>query len=157
MKNRIKAALCAAMLYVSISAAAQQHNIPLNEPDPNKPLLFSNLPDRIPVNMDNLSRAMDFTVGNAVNLLLSDAYQLEVDGIVTSTASKYNNSIQSVVIKSTNYNGAAFTISKITDANGQVNFTGRFISMQHGDLFELISDNSRYVLVKRKFYDLVNE
>ncbi|HEX4875250.1 MAG TPA: hypothetical protein VFV31_01170 [Chitinophagaceae bacterium] len=157
MKNRIKAALCAAMLYVSISAAAQQPNIPLNEPDPNKPLLFSNLPDRIPVNMDNLSRAMDFTVGNTVNLMLSDANQLEIDGIVTSTASKYNNSIQSVVIKSTNYNGAAFTISKITDANGQVSFTGRFISMQHGDLFELISDNSRYVLVKRKFYDLVNE
>lgn len=157
MKNRIKAALCVAMLYFSINATAQQPNIPLNEPDPNKPLLFSNLPDRIPVNMDNLSRAMDFTVGNTVNLLVSDANQLEVEGIVTSTASKYNNSIQSVVIKSTNYNGAVFTISKITDANGQVSFTGRFISMQHGDLFELISDNSRYVLVKRKFYDLVNE
>ena len=157
MKNRLQAALCAAMLYCSISAVAQQPNIPLNEPDYNKPLLFSNLPDRIPVNMENLSRAMDFNIGSIVNLLVSDTYQLQVDGVVTSTASKFNNSLQSVVIKSTNYNGAAFTISKITDANGLVSFTARFISMQHGDLYELVSDNSRYVLIKRKFYDLINE
>ena len=65
--------------------------------------------------------------------------------------------MNSVVIRSTNYNGATLTISKTMNADETISYSGRIISFQSGDLFELQNKDGHLTLVKRNFYDLVNE
>ncbi len=107
--------------------------------------------------MDNISDLFNGEIGSSISLNLSGDESLRFNGDVVSVVSKYENTIQSVVVRSTNYSGARLTVSKITDANGNISYTGRIISMQHGDLFELKNVDNHLVLVKRKFHDLVNE
>ena len=100
---------------------------------------------------------MGAEVGRPVSLSLSDATVFQFEGIIVSSVSKYENTIQSIVIRSTNFPGATLTVSRITDDTGNISYIGRMLSMQHGDMFELKNENSQFLLVKRKFYDLVNE
>ncbi|HUM47586.1 MAG TPA: hypothetical protein PLD84_11700 [Chitinophagales bacterium] len=158
MKNLRTIAVCVSITLYSLSSSAQTGDvIPLNEPNLNKPKLFQNLPDNIPVKMENILSLFGVAVGQPVNMSMSDVTPFQFAGNVVSAISKYENSIQSIVVKSTNYPGASLTISKITDANGNVSYRGRILSMQHGDMFELKGDNNQFILVKKKFYDLVNE
>jgi len=157
MKNLRTLALCVTVSFYSLCSSAQTEKIPLNEPNYNKPKLFENLPDNIPVSMDNISNLFGSPTGRSVSLNLSDRSTFQFEGDVVSSVSKYENTIQSVVIRSTNYNGARLNISRIIDENGNISYKGRIISMQHGDLYELKKVNDEYMLIKRKFYDLVNE
>lgn len=158
MKNLRTIAACISITLYSLGSSAQTGNtVPVNEPNYNKTKLFQGLPEKIQVSKDNLSSLFSEQVGRTVSLDLSNDESFLFTGDVVSTVSKYENSIQSVVIRSTNFPGARLTVSKITDANGNISYTGRIISMQHGDLFELKNDNNQLVLVKRKFHDLVNE
>ena len=142
-------------LYSLCSTA--QNVIPINEPDVNKPRLFQSLPENFPVRMLDITALFGSELGRPVSLSLSDAVAFQFDGNIVSMANKYDNRIKSVVVRSTNFPGASFTISKITDERGTISYTGRILSMQHGDLFELSTVNDQLVFVKRKFYDLVNE
>ena len=157
MKNLRTAALCATISLYCLSSVAQTGDIPINEPNLNKPKLFQNLPDIIPVKMNNITVLMGAEVGRPVSLSLSDATVFQFEGISVSSVSKYENTIQSIVIRSTNFPGATLTVSRITDDTGNISYIGRMLSMQHGDMFELKNENSQFLLVKRKFYDLVNE
>ena len=157
MKNLRTAALCVSISLYSLSSVAQTGDIPINEPNLNKPKLFQNLPDIIPVKMNNITVLMGAEVGRPVSLSLSDATVFQFEGIIVSSVSKYENTIQSIVIRSTNFPGATLTVSRITDDTGHISYIGRMLSMQHGDMFELKNENSQFLLVKRKFYDLVNE
>jgi len=157
MKNRSIIALCVSVLLFNVQLLAQNQNVPLNEPDYNKPLLFRSFPDSILVNISNFERAVSYTAGEDVSVNISDNVQFPFPGKVMSAASKYGNSIQSVVIKSNVYDGAGLTISKVIDSNGNTSFTGRIVSMKSGDLYELVKTDSGYFLVKRNFYDLINE
>ena len=157
MKNLCTATICVCITLSGLSSSAQNQKIPINQPDYNKPMLFASLPDKIPVSTDNLNSLFSVSVGKQVSVVTTDTHEFKFDGEVVSAASKYENRIQSLVIRSTNYNGANFTVSRITNAQGLVSYTGRIISMQHGDLYELKKEADNFVLVKRKFYDLVNE
>ena len=42
-------------------------------------------------------------------------------------------------------------------ADGSVRYSGRIISFQHADAYEINLENNQYVFVKKGFYDLVNE
>lgn len=158
MKNLLTITLSCSFSLFSLAVLAQSGDIvPVNEPIYNKSKLFQNLPDNIPVNMDNVSSLFTARVGHTVSLDLSLDQAFRFDGEIVSIVSKYGNKIQSVIVRSTNYNEARLIISKITDAKGSISYTGRILSMQHGDLFELKNINSQLVLEKRKFNDLVSE
>lgn len=126
-----------------------------NEPDLNKPMLFQNLPSDVQVTPEELTNLLTYEVGEMVSINLSPVFQFQ--GRVVSTASKYENTIQSIVIALANYNGARLTFSKLTHPGQPTTYTGRIISFQHGDLFELVFRDNQYYFVKKKFYDLVNE
>ncbi len=158
MKNLRTIALCVSISLSSLCASAQISNAPpINEPNYNKPELFRSLPDNIPVDMGNVTSLFGTVVGSPVNVDISLSSPFQFEGQVVSSVSKFDNKILSVVVRSTNYPGALLTISKITDAGGNISYTGRIVSMQHGDLFELRNINNQFVLVKKKFYDLLNE
>jgi hypothetical protein len=157
MKSLCTTAFCVCVTIFSLSATAQNEKVTVNQPDLNKPKLFASLPDKITVSSDNLNNLFTSSIGRSVNVDMTDNHALGFEGEVISTTSKYDNSIQSIVIRSTNYNGARLTISKITSADGVVSYSGRIISMQHDDIYELKKEADNFVLVKRKFNDLVNE
>ncbi|HOZ69175.1 MAG TPA: hypothetical protein PLU11_09155 [Chitinophagaceae bacterium] len=157
MKTFRATMLCVVLTLSAIVSNSQEQKIPLNEPDQNKPRLFSNLPDKIPVTLTNIDNILSAPVGRNSQFRLSEDNTLQFAGEVVSTASKYNNSIQSVVIRSDDFNGARLTISKITNPDGSIRYSGRIISFKHGDLYELENQDGQLVLVKKNYYELVNE
>ncbi|MDZ4795629.1 MAG: hypothetical protein SGI83_15230 [Bacteroidota bacterium] len=158
MKNLRTIAVCVSILFYNLNGMAQTTGtIPINEPDYNKPKLFSNLPDKIPVSIDQLNSLFSSAIGSQVSVDVPSQPSVQFNGELVSTVSKYGNSLQSVIIRSTNYNGARFTVSKITDAEGKISYAGRIISFQHGDLFELKKLDTEWVLVKKDYHELVNE
>src|SRR6476660_7548746 len=54
MKNTSTLVLCAIFSCITILTQAQEKPIPVNEPNYNKPKLFQNLPERIPVDIPTL-------------------------------------------------------------------------------------------------------
>jgi hypothetical protein len=149
--------LCFVVSSIACSAQKQVLPVPINEPNLNKPKLFQSLPEKIPVSVNNLSGLLKNTLGSNVNISLSDKVPFKVEGQVISVVSKYNNSIQSVVINCSNYAGARLTFSRTSNADGSYSYTGRIVSFQHGDLLELKKQDDGFMLVKRNYYELVNE
>ena len=157
MKSLRTAVLCAGIALYSLGSYAQDKPVPVNEPDYNKPKLFDGHPASIRLSADEIGGLFSTALGKSATLQLSDDTRFRFEGEVVSSANQPGNSTQSLVIRSTNFNGATFTISKTTGANGTVSYRGRIISFKHGDLYELQSQNGQYMLVKRNYYDLVNE
>jgi hypothetical protein len=158
MKNLRTPVLCLSIMLVSTGSFAQTPAADrINEPDHNKPKLFNALPDYIPVSIENLSALLNKPVGEEISINLGGGQQFVFEGKIVSATSKYSNTIQSVVIRSTNFNGAVLSFSKIINADKSNSYTGRIVSLQHGDLFELKNENGQFILTKKNFYDLVNE
>ena len=89
--------------------------------------------------------------------LSSDAKTVAFEGKVISAVSKYDDKVQTVVIRSTNYNGATLSISKVTGDDGTIKYNGLLMSFQAGDLYVLKQKDDGFVLLKKSFYDVVNE
>ena len=128
---------------------------PVKDPDTNRPSLFKQLPQRTNCRISDLESLLDYPVGKQVNVHIADNIQFV--GTVSSVATKFENTIKSVVIRSINYEGAALTFSKITREDGSTYFAGRIISFKHDDAFEIVFENGEYSFVKKGFYDLVND
>lgn len=155
MKTIKTGIICLAGIVACLSALAQTP--PVREPDYNKPLLFQQLPQQMICNMQNLLNLFESETGtgSAVNFNIAENFNFR--GIVTSTAIKDNGKISSVVIRSSNYEGAVLSFSRLIREDGTISFTGRIISLQHGDGFEIIHVNGNYILNKKGFYDMINE
>jgi len=152
MKFLTTAALCGCILLCSLVASAQ-NDVPINQPDLNKPKLFNDLPDRIDFNPAKLAKLFDLQLGETATIALTSSFNFI--GTVVSTAN--NDNAISVVIKSTNRPGARLTFTRVTNPDNTVKFIGRIMSLQHGDVYEVTADNDHYYFQKKGLYDLVNE
>ena len=155
MKYLQLSGLCLLLSAVCAITSSAQNIIPVNEPDKNKPELFTNLPDKIPVDIITLQNLLGSKTGKDISLQLGQNTAGSFDGKVVSKADE--NSFQSVVIRSGNFNGATLTLSSSAQPSGAVKFTGRIISFKHADLYVLENQNDQYILIKKNFYDLINE
>jgi hypothetical protein len=152
MKFLTTAALCGCILLCSLAVSAQ-NDVPINQPDLNKPKLFNDLPDRIDFNPAKLAKLFDLQLGETATIALTSSFNFI--GTVVSTAN--NDNAISVVIKSTNRPGARLTFTRVTNPDNTVKFIGRIMSLQHGDVYEVTADNDHYYFQKKGLYDLVNE
>lgn len=158
MKNLISPVLCACLTICSLFSAAQTPKFTLNEPNYNKPRLFDNLPEVIPVSTANLDDLLNTKTGVSINTTFSsDVRTAPFEGKVVSSVSKYADKVQTVVIRSTNYNGATLSISKVTSDDGSIKYNGRLVSFQHGDLYVLQQKDGAFVLLKKNYYEVINE
>jgi len=157
MKNLRTSVLCTCLILSSFFAVAQDQKIPINDPDQNRPRLFDNLPARISFDPASFMGLLNKQAGTAISTSLSKDAMISFEGNLVSSGSQEAGRIESIVIKSTNYIGATFSMSKVTREDGTVSYTGRLLSFKHGDLFVLQQTNGQYELVKKNFYDLVNE
>jgi hypothetical protein len=153
MKNLVKGFICLSVFFVCIKTNAQTP--PVREPDMNRPSLFQNLPEKISCRINDLSSLLESEIGKTISFSFTGT--LNFQGVVSSVASKFDNTLQSVVVRSTNFPGAALSFSKIIKEDGTFSYVGRILSFQHGDAYEISQENGQYFFVKKGFYDLVNE
>ncbi len=153
MKNLLRGVICLSIFLIGIKLNAQ--DVPVREPDMNRPSLFQNLPEKITCRIPDLSALLQSEIGRTVSFSFAD--NINFQGVVSSVATKFENTLQSVVIRSTNFPGAALSFSKLTKEDGTISYIGRIISFQHGDAYEITLENGQYYFVKKGFYDLVNE
>ncbi len=153
MKNLVKGFICLSLFLICQQSNAQTP--PVREPDMNRPSLFQNLPTKISCRINDLSALLESETGKTVSYSLVN--NLSFQGVVSSVASKFDNKLNSVVIRSTNFPGAALSFSRITKDDGTFSYVGRIISFQHGDAYEISLENGQYYFIKKGFYDLVNE
>lgn len=152
MKNLVKGIACLTVFFVCIDMNAQTP--PVREPDMNRPTLFQNLPEKISCRISDLTALLQSETGKTVSFFFTNTINFQ--GVVSSVAS-INNSLQSIVIRSTTFPGAALSFAKITKEDGAISYAGRIISFLHGDAYEINKENGQYFFVKKGFYDLVNE
>jgi hypothetical protein len=155
MKNLRTPLLFACLLFAGI-CSAQSSNDFINEPT-DKPKLFAGLPETVTLNINTLTDLLQAPIGQQVRITLSGNQPFAFEGLVISSANKYENSIQSVVIRSTNFNGAILSFSKIIIDEKKINYTGRIVSMQHGDVYILKTENNQFMFVKKNIQELVME
>ena len=141
------------------TAAFAQSKVPIPDSDQIKPSLFASFPDKIAVDINELKTVFSNLAAKGTNVAIkfADDKLPGFSGKIVSTASKYNNSIQSVVIRSTKFNGATLTLSSSTTTDGAASYSGRIISFQHDDLYVLQKENDKYYLIKKKYNELINE
>jgi hypothetical protein len=159
MKNLRTPVLCACITLCSLFSAAQDQKFIINEPNYNKPRQFDNLPESIPVSIDKLNNFVNLKTGVSINTTLStDAKTAPFEGTVVSAVNNYEDKVQIVLIKSTNYNGATLYISKVVTEDGTIKYNGRLMgTFQKGDIFVLEQKDGDFVLVKKNFYTVINE
>lgn len=148
-----KACAFIVLLFVGCVQAAAQNTAPLNEPNYNKPQIFTDLPGKLALRLANAEGLLNLAIGNAVNTTL--AANLVLSGSVVSKVTAVDQSSQSVVIKSTR--GAVFTFSRIKNTDGSFTYGGRMLSKAAGDALEIVKEKDGYVLQKKIYYDLINE
>lgn len=136
-------------------SSAQSQTIPLNEPDYNKPKLFADLPQKMTLNLLQLEALFNLPVGAAIDAQVSGNFRFQ--GTVVSRSDAQDPSVKSIVLRSSNRQGATFTVTKRTNEDGSSAYIGRMISMKHGDAYELILENGAYILNKTGLYDLFSE
>jgi hypothetical protein len=127
----------------------------LNEPDYNKPKLFSDLPEKLTLNLTNMETLLSLSVGASVNTLMANGFPLI--GTVVSKSNPKDATVKSVVIKSRTRQGAVLTFTRITAADGTISYIGRLISKDAGDAFQIVKESGQYVFRKQGLYDLINE
>ena len=171
MKNASTAVLCLSLVLSAFVSNGQNQKIPLNEPDYNRPKIFQNLPDSIPVDANTLSGLFNAAKGESVAPTFanrSSAATFLLRGEIISKTDNTTNNLQSrnvnqvsntstLILKLSDYNSTNFTLSKITSPDGTIKYTGRIINFRSGDLFVLQNVNGNLVLVKKDYYTLVNE
>lgn len=153
MKNLKTGILCLLLTLCYITSSAQIP--PVNEPNPNKPSLFQDLPARLNLRLTVLETLLDQQVGQTINVMVASNFVFT--GQIVSKSDAQDVHVRSVVVKSTNRQGANLTFTQIKNSDGTSKYLGRIISRQHGDSFEIISENGEYYFMKKGFYDLVNE
>lgn len=157
MKNLRTALMCLCTVLIAVAASAQNNDSPVNEPDMNKPKLFNNLPNKIILEKVVINNVLTKQPGQSADIIFSADNSVRFEGTIASSSSKYDNTVNTIVLRSTNYPGATLSITRITKEDGGFSYTGRLLSLKHGDLFELKEIDGSLVLLKKNYYDLVNE
>ena len=153
MKILKTSAVCVLLTLCFFSSMAQE--LPLNEPDYNKPKLFSDLPDRIQVNVSALESLLEASEGKIVSAAITGSVVL--NGVVVSKSDPNDPSVKSIVVKLSNRAGATLTFTKVLNQDKTISYLGRILSRNNSDAYEVVSDNGQYYFIKKHYYDIINE
>ena len=153
MKTLKTAAICVLLCLSFLCSRSQNQKIPINEPDRNKPQLFADLPSKMNLRISEIENLLKLSEGSPVTVMLADNFLFK--GVVVSKS--VDPSVNSIVLRSTNRQGAFFTFTRTTNDEGGVNYLGRIMSKNNGDVFEITQENGEYVLQKKNLYDMISE
>lgn len=151
MKN-LKTILVCTILMCYVTTNAQDRNIPLNEPDYNKPAIFSDLPQKMLLRIADAEILFASKSGDVTSVQLTDNFLFK--GIVVSKA---DGQIKSIVLKSSDREGVFLTFTKVENEKSEIIYRGRIMSRNNGDAFEIKEEAGQYFFIKKGYYDLINE
>jgi hypothetical protein len=149
----LKTSAIGVLLSLFVLRASAQEQIPLKDPDYNKPHLFDDLPQKMKLRMTDLEGLLNLSVGASVKVFLADNFQFK--GTVVSSA-RGSETVRSVVVRSQDRKGATLTVTQ-TLKEGAFKYIGRIISLENGDAFDIVKENDEYVLQKKNLYDIISE
>lgn len=155
MKTKKNAFLLAILTFSLLQASAQDKRAPLNEPNYSKVKIFADVPDKMSLRTTGIESLLDLSVGASVNTTIANGFS--VTGTVVSKSPASSVNVKTVVIKCINRPGAAFTFTRITDADGSFRYSGRLFSKAGGDALEIVKEGKSYSLRKKGIYEIVNE
>jgi hypothetical protein len=155
MNNLKFLGLCLVCLVACIRVSAQPKASFNSFDNSRKPTLFSQLPERIAINTQDLEAL--FNGSSDLSIQSSDRKSFTFSGKLIPSASKYDSKIRTLIIRSSNFSGATLTLSSSTLPDGTVEYSGRIISFKHGDLLVIQKEENEYFLIKKNFRDLIAE
>jgi len=130
---------------ITVTTNAQTVTTALSNPG-SKPKLFASAPEKIICPEQELSKAFTTNINQNINLSFSDNFLF--NGTVVGNVAKYSN-LQSVMIKSPQFDNVIFSISKITNEDKSITYVGHIINKKYADGYELKKDASNnYQLIK---------
>lgn len=154
MKILKTGALCVLTCLCYVHSGAQQPSF-VSESAYNKPKIFTELPNKVPLNRPTLESLLHDEVGKKVAFTLGQGFQFQ--GVVVSKSDAVDAHSKTVVVKATNRQGVTFTFTRLTNDDGTYTYAGRMLSFKHGDAFEITEDKGMLVLVKKELHDLFDE
>ncbi len=111
-----------------------------------KPRQFNSFPAIVHCNQQELTKVFNTTQGQPISLSFSDNFNFS--GTVTSNLVKYAN-LQTAIVVSPDFSNTIFSVSKITNNDGSISYSGRIINKNYFDGFELKKNTTgEYQLVK---------
>jgi hypothetical protein len=140
---------------LSYLGSTAQEKIPVNEPDYNKPKLFADLPQKMNIRIIDLESLLDLSVGTSVTARFTPGFLLH--GTIVSASGDAETSVRSVIIKSTNRQGAVFTFTKLTNSDGSFSYKGRILSRDNSDAYEIVKESDQYILLKKDYHEIISE
>ena len=145
MKNLYTAGVLSFLLFTAYTTIAQVEP-PLHQQVPDKPLLFSSLPNKFECNILQLQTLFAGNITSRTNLKLSSEFhpQAIISGLFKKTAS-----LTSINIKLPEYDDALFTISLVNDEHGN-RYVGRILNSRYGDVLLLQQEKNKYYFVKQQ-------
>lgn len=155
MKPLKTIALSALLFVCTWHVSAQEHPVPLNKTDYNKPKRFAGLPGKMPLRVKDMESLLLLPVGAKVNATVATNFPLT--GIIVSKSGLLDQSVKTVVIKSSNYQGATFTFTRIAEENGSFSYSGRMLNREAGDAMEITKEGETYVVRKKASHEIISE
>ena len=120
-----------------------------------KPKQFSNFPDVITCTETELNGIFNSSTGQNISISFSDNFSFS--GNVVNNVVKYSN-LQSAVIKSPAFHNSIFSISRITNKDNTVSYTGRIVNKDYFDGYELKKDAAgNYRLIKMETDQVIQD
>lgn len=144
---------CVSCAFLLLFCAIVNAQDPINEPDLRKPKLFADLPQKMELKVSSMEILFSKKVGAVVSMNITREFLLE--GAVVSRSEDAN--VKSVVISCTNRPGAIFTFTKTVTKEAGEKFIGRMVNRYSGDAFEIVKEKGSYVLIKKDYYEMINE
>lgn len=112
----------------------------------SRPKLFERFPDQINLNNMTLEQVMNAREGQEITVSFGGG--LDFPGVVLSNEQKYHN-LQTVLIKSPAFQGSVFSLSRISESDTPVRFSGRIINPDAADGYMVRGNNAnQYTLSK---------
>ena len=152
MKELKVLAFCVLLTTTCIRLSAQT-NIPLNEPDYNKPKIFSDLPQQMILQTAEADVLFSLRAGDVAKTQLTT--QFFVNGTVVSNGG--TKTVKTIVMKIPARNNAILTLTRTSTPDGIVTYAGRIMSRSNGDAYEIKNENNQYIFNKINLYDLISE
>ena len=157
MKILKTGAICVLTCLCYVHTAAQQNQLPIvsEKSDYVKPRIFTDLPQKLQLNVPMLEGMLNDEVGKKVHFALGQGFQFQ--GVVVSKSDATDTHSHTVVVKATNRQGVTFTFTRNINTDGTYSYMGRMLSFKHGDAFEITEEQGQLVMVKKEQQDLFEE
>lgn len=119
-----------------------------------KSLLFNNLPERFSINNLWLDHLFDGPDTGTVTIVFTGEKNFE--GVILEKVQK-NPHVVTINIKSSNYDGAFLTLSRVRYDDSSARYIGGLISINYGDVFTVSQDNNMVTFQRKKQSTVITE